>query len=359
MQLDSVLGQQIGQGTTQMASITQRNGSLRVRIHRKDSKSISKSFKTHSEALDWLKKTEAKLQLGIYEESCTKANIDPKMSFSAAVEKYLKTHSINKASHRDEVYILQKLCKRWSSKGLNDLQKQDFARLKDDLIANSRAASTINHYLNALSQLYQVAINEWGLKICNPIEGIKRIREPSGRMKRLPYEAEQILFEECQRKGMIQLKHLIVLAIETGMRQGEILSMRWKDVDLKNRRILLQHTKNGDSRQVPLTTRAKQTLEQLVCKDNKEPVFTQCHWVLRKQFSRLIKNLATSNERSYFNGLRFHDLRHEALSRLSDRGLNVIELAYISGHKTLAMLRRYTHPCHKSLIEKLDKINEN
>lgn len=339
-----------------MASITQRNGSFRVRIQRKDNKPISKSFKTHSEALDWLKRIEAQLQLGIYEESCAKAHIDSKMSFSVAVEKYLKSHSIHKASHRDEVYILQNLCKRWSTKDLGDIQKQDVARLKDDLIANSRAASTINHYLNALSQLYQTSINEWGLKVSNPIEGIKRIREPSGRMKRLPQEAEQILLEECQRKGMIQLKHLITLAIETGMRQGEILSMRWEDVDLKNRRVLLLHTKNGDSRQVPLTTRAKETLEQLVCKDNKELIFSQCHWVLRKQFSKLIKNLATSDERSYFNGLRFHDLRHEALSRLSDKGLNVIELAHISGHKTLAMLRRYTHPCHISLIQKLDKI---
>jgi integrase len=340
-----------------MASITQRNGSFRVRIHRKDKKPISKSFKTHSEALDLVKKTEAQLQLGIYEEPCTKAHIDPKMSFSTAVEKYLKSHSIHKASHRDEVYILQNLCKRWPTKGLGDIQKQDVACLKDDLIANSRAASTINHYLNALSQLYQAAINEWGLKASNPIEGIKRIREPSGRMKRLPQEAEQILLKECQRKGMIQLKHLITLAIETGMRQGEILSMHWEDIDLKNRRIVLRHTKNGDSRQVPLTTRAKETLEQLVCEDNKELPFTQCHWVLRKQFSRLIKNLANSDKCNYFNGLRFHDLRHEALSRLSDKGLNVIELAHISGHRTLAMLRRYTHPCHRSLIDKLDKIN--
>ena len=339
-----------------MASITQRNSSFRVRIHRKDNKLISKSFKTHSEALDWLKKTEAQLQLGIYEDPYARPHIDPKMSFSTAVEKYLKSHSIHKASHRDEVYILQNLCKRWSTKGLGDIQKQDVARLKDDLIANSRAASTINHYLNALSQLYQAALNEWGLKVSNPIEGIKHIREPSGRMKRLPQEAEQILLEECQKKGMIQLKYLITLAIETGMRQGEILAIRWEDVDLKNRRILLRHTKNGDSRQVPLTARAKETLEQLVCKDNRELVFTQCHWALRKQFSRLIENLASFNEQDYFSGLRFHDLRHEALSRLSDKGLNVIELAHISGHRTLTMLRRYTHPCHISLIQKLDKI---
>lgn len=339
-----------------MASITQRNSSFRVRIHRKDNKPISKSFKTQSEALDWLKRIEAQLQLGIYEEPCTKAHINPKMNFGVAVEKYLKSHSIHKVSHRDEAYILKILSKRWYKKLLEDVGKHEIANLKDDLITQNRAASTINHYLNALSQLYQVAINEWGLKISNPIEGIKRIPEPSGRMKRLSREAEQILLEECQKNGHDQLRHLVIIAIETGMRQGEILSMRWEDVDLMNRHIFLRHTKNGDSRQVPLTTRAKETLEQLKCKDENELVFTQCHWVLRKQFSRVVKSLASTDENSYFCGLRFHDLRHEALSRLSDKGLNVIELAHISGHRTLAMLRRYTHPCHVSLLQKLDKI---
>ncbi len=141
------------------------------------------------------------------------------------------------------------------------------------------------------------------------------------------------------------------------MRQGEILSMRWEDVDLVNRRVLLRQTKNGDSRQVPLTTRAKETLTHLMNSKCKELVFPQCHWVLRKQFSRVVRDLAGKDNKNPFIGLRFHDLRHEALSRLSDKGLNVIELAHISGHRTLSMLRRYTHPCHQSLIKKLDKIN--
>ncbi len=340
-----------------MASITRRNGSYRVRIHRIDNKPISRSFKTESEAQEWLRKTEAQLELGIYEEPQKKSHVYLNMGFVEAVEKYLTSHSIRKATHRDEACILRILSKRWNSKTLEEISKQEITSLKDELIAHNKAASTINHYLNALSQLYQVAINEWGLKLSNPIAGIKRIPEPSGRMKRLPKEAEQLLLEECQRKGYNQLNHLITLAIETGMRQGEILSMRWEDVDLANRRVLLRQTKNGDSRQVPLTTRAKETLMQLKNSKYKELAFHQCNWVLRKQFSRVIRELAAKDDKNPFIGLRFHDLRHEALSRLSDKGLNVIELAHISGHKTLSMLRRYTHPCHKSLIDKLDKTN--
>ncbi len=339
-----------------MASITRRNGSYRVRINRKNNKPISRSFKTESDAQEWLRKTQAQLELGIYEAPQKKAHIHLKMRFVEAVEKYLASHSIRKASYRDEACILRILSKHWNSKTLEEIGKQEITSLKDELIAHNKAASTINHYLNALSQLYQVSINEWGLKLVNPIAGIKRIPEPSGRMKRLPKEAERILLEECQRKGYNQLHHLITFAIETGMRQGEILSMCWEDIDLGNRRVLLRHTKNGDSRQVPLTTRAKETLTQLINSKCKDLVFPQCHWILRKQFSRVVRDLAAKDNKNPFIGLRFHDLRHEALSRLSDKGLNVIELAHISGHRTLSMLRRYTHPCHISLIKKLDKI---
>ncbi|NBT86617.1 MAG: site-specific integrase, partial [Alphaproteobacteria bacterium] len=184
----------------------------------------------------------------------------------------------------------------------------------------------------------------------NPMLRIKKLKEPRGRVRFLSDEEREKLMQACKESQSQFLYLLVVLAISTGARKMELCSLNWEDVDLKNRRILLQQTKNGDSRQVPLTTRAKETLEQLVCKDNRELVFTQCHWALRKQFSRLIKNLASFNGQDCFSGLRFHDLRHEALSRLSDKGLNVIELAHISGHRTLVMLRRYTHPCHRSLI---------
>ena len=339
-----------------MASITQRNNAFRVRIFRKDQKSIAKSFGSELAAAEWSKKTQDQLRLGLYQEG-TKNHVNPRVTFREAIEKYIPAHSIHKGNHKTEAGILSILANRWEGKNLSAISKQDIVLLKDDLLAKGRAASTVNHYLNALSQLYQIASNEWGLKLSNPIVGIKRMSEPQGRMKRLSIEAESALLSYCNLNGFDYLANIIVIAIETGMRSGEILSMRWEDVDFVNRRALLRHTKNGDSRQVPLTNRAKQILEQLSSKETDELVFEPCRWAIRRHFAKAVKQSAKSHKgaQNPFIGLRFHDLRHEALSRLSDKGLNVIEIAHISGHRTLTMLKRYTHPCHQTLLQKLDR----
>jgi integrase len=338
-----------------MASITQRSGSYRVRIFRKNDKPISKSFSSEPEAIQWLKKTQAQLELGLYQEEI-KNQVNLKVEFGEAVEKYIPAHSVHKGNHKTEAGILRILASRWEGRCLNTICKQDIVLLKDELLAKGRAASTVNHYLNALSQLYQIAINEWGLKLTNPITGIKRMSEPPGRMKRLSVEAEATLLACCHELHLDYLADIIAVAIETGMRCGEILSMRWEDMDFINRRVLLRDTKNGDSRQVPLSSRVKRILEQLSSKDTGDLVFPYCRWTIRRHYTRVVKQSAKAHKgvQNPFIGLRFHDLRHEALSRLSDKGLNVIELAHISGHKTLSMLRRYTHPNHETLLKKLD-----
>ena len=340
-----------------MASITQRNSSYRVRIFRKNDKPISKSFASELEATRWLKKTQAELELGLYKDE-VKSHMNTQMGFKEAAERYIISHSIHKANYRSETGILRILANRWADERLTTIGKQDIVLLKNDLLTKGRAASTINHYLNALSQLYQIAINEWGLKVMNPITGIKRMSEPQGRIKRLPRDAETFLLDQCYKLNLGYLSDIIAIAIESGMRCGEILSMQWEDVDLVNRRVLLRRTKNGDSRQVPLSFKAVKILEQLQNKKEDNFVFPYSRWSIRRHFTKAIKNAekAYKGSQNPFIDLRFHDLRHEALSRLSDKGLNTIELAHISGHKTLSMLRRYTHPCHTTLLHKMDEV---
>jgi integrase len=220
-----------------MASITQRSSSFRVRIFRKNDKPINKSFGSEQEAAQWLKKTQAQLELGLYEDE-VKNHVNLKVGFREAVEKYIPAHSVHKGNHKTEAGILRILAIRWEGRSLSTINKQDIVLLKDELLAKGRAASTVNHYLNALSQLYQIAINEWGLKVTNPITGIKRMSEPQGRMKRLSIEAETTLLTCCHQLNLDYLADIIEVAIETGMRCGEILSMRWEDVDfIKPRKI--------------------------------------------------------------------------------------------------------------------------
>ena len=134
------------------------------------------------------------------------------------------------------------------------------------------------------------------------------------------------------------------------------MGLTWADVDLANRKAYLHQTKNGEPRQVPLTLQAIAVLEAL--SRDEQRVFPMGMDTLRSQFKR-VKTHAKDKWNGVginpFDDLQFHDLRHEALSRLSDAGLNVIELSHISGHRTLAMLKRYMHPSHEAIFLKLDR----
>jgi integrase len=200
--------------------------------------------------------------------------------------------------------------------------------------------------------------NEWDLPIPNPIKGIKRMPQSKGRTKRINGVTEQLLLGSCDTLSLTLLRSIVQFAIQTGMRRGELMGLKWNDIDLPNRRAYLHTTKNGEPRQVPLTQKAIAILQSIIRDDQEDRVFPMSMNVLRNQYERARTYSAVKwNESGAnpFDGLRFHDLRHEALSRLSDAGLNVIELSHISGHKTLAMLKRYTHPSHEAIFAKLDK----
>lgn len=147
------------------------------------------------------------------------------------------------------------------------------------------------------------------------------------------------------------MKALLIVAIETGMRRGEILGLRWSDISHNRRVITLTMTKNGSGREVPLSPRAFDVLAEWKTQADvdQQRVFPMAPGSLEQAWYRLLL-------RADVGGLRFHDLRHEAVSRLFERGLNVIEVSSISGHKELRMLRRYTHLSADDLVSRLGKV---
>src|SRR6516164_7441564 len=158
-----------------------------------------------------------------------------------------------------------------------------------------------------------------------------------------PGELEKLL-KACEASRCRWLPAVIQLAVETGMRRSELLAMRWDDVDLEARTVVLRNTKNGFQRTVPLSTRALN-----VIKDTPRcgpTVFAISANALRLAWERL-------RRRAGVLGLRFHDLRHEAVSRFFERGLNIPEVAMISGHRDPRMLFRYTHPKPEEVAAKL------
>ncbi|MBT8549993.1 site-specific integrase [Polynucleobacter paneuropaeus] len=286
--------------------------------------------------------------------------VDKVISFKEAAEHYITTHSIHKKIVRCESSRLRILIKRWGQLPVEQVDKFAVLTLRDDLLKLGRSGETINHYFNTISKLFQMLEGDWDLAIPNPIKGIKRMPAPQGRTKRVNAKMEELLLASCHELSMPLLSSIIRFAIETGMRRGELMGLKWTDIDLPNRRAYLHTSKNGEPRQVPLTQKAIAVLQGLD-KEDVDQVFPMSLNVLRNQYERARGHAKERwNELGInpFIDLRFHDLRHEALSRLSDAGLNVIELSYISGHKTLGMLKRYTHPCHQAIFSKLDSHSE-
>ena len=162
--------------------------------------------------------------------------------------------------------------------------------------------------------------------------------------RRLRQEEISAFWNAVERARAPWVKPFVVLAIETGMRRGELLSITWSDVDLSSRVVRLHLTKNGHERTVPLTPVAVQTLSSLPTPDDR--VFPVTTVAVRQAWVRLV-------ERAGIRDLRLHDLRHEAVSRFFELGLSTPEVAMISGHRDARMLMRYTHLRPAAIAAKL------
>ena len=339
-----------------MATIQHRNNSYRVRVKQAGTSTLSKTFKTRAEALQWAKYIEAQLTLNLHVKNLPKTEV--RRSFSEAAQAYIAGHSIHKKIVRSETYRLHILMKRWEGLSLQEVDKKAVICLRDELVSSGRANDTVNHYFNTISKLFQMVAAEWDMEIPNPIKGLKRMTPAKGRTKRLNPTMESLFITACNTLNYFLLRAIIGFAIQTGMRRGEIMALTWADINLQEQKAYLHTSKNGRPRQVPLSKHAVQILSTL-SKDSSGKVFPMTLGCLRTQFERarsLAKDMWLEAGANPFESLRFHDLRHEALSRLSDGGLNTIELSCISGHKTLAMLARYTHPSHEAILRKLENM---
>lgn len=219
--------------------------------------------------------------------------------------------------------------------------------MKLGAIHRTVSSATVIRELNTLAHAIDVGRKEWGLHLTiNPVRMIRRPVPPRGRDRRFDEGEEQRLLDAIDLGRSPYMRPLMVLAVETAMRQGELLSLTWSDVDFDKRVAHLDMTKNGESRDVPLSTRAAQALHELKAMQIDDRVVPSTRSAVQQAWGHL-------RVRAGIPDLRFHDLRHEGVSRLLERGLNVIEAATISGHKELRMLQRYSHLRASDLVDRL------
>ncbi|STJ26339.1 Shufflon-specific DNA recombinase [Escherichia coli] len=277
-----------------------------------------------------------------------------KMTISRALDKYLKTVSIHKKGHLQEFYRVN-VIKRHpiAERYMDDITTVDIANYRDQRLAqiNPRTGrqitgNTVRLELALLSSLFNIARVEWGTCRMNPVELVRKPKISSGRDRRLTSGEERRLSRYFKEKNQA-LYVIFHLALETAMRQGEILSLRWEHVDLQHGVAHLPTTKNGAPRDVPLSRKARNYLQMLPTQLNGN-IFSYTSSGFKSAWRTALQELKIEN-------LHFHDLRHEAISRFFELGtLNVIEVAAISGHRSLNMLKRYTHLRAYQLVSKLD-----
>ncbi|WP_433704115.1 site-specific integrase [Paraburkholderia sacchari] len=335
-----------------MAGIWKRGNFWRAEIRRVGYPSQWRTFDTKAEAEAWARRLESEMDRGTFVDR-TEAE---RNTFGDLLQRYAREVSPLKKGAADEILRIKKVCRDPIAKyRVAALSGKLFADYRDRRLAGDAqhrpvTGSTVSRELTLLSHVLNVARREWGIHLdINPVSVIRRPRENRARNRRLsPGEEQRILsaltfsprddqgrFSEggCRNEWALPA---VILAIETAMRRGEILSLSWDDVFLKERFVRLHDTKNGEARDVPLSSRAVQTLESLVRHESGR-VFPITGEALKRVFIRACVRAGVEN-------LHFHDLRHEATSRIAERLDNILELSSVTGHKTVQMLKRYYHP---------------
>jgi integrase len=305
------------------------SGSWQAMVRRKGDKVLSKTFLVKAHAEKWARQIEIQLESGAF----INQSALEKITFSELAYKYKIEITPQKKGHIQESYRIDTLCKQFGNRSLATILPKDIALYRDSLLHKGLSGGTVTHELNLLSKIFDTAIRDWGMPLqTNPVTPIRKPKKSRPRNRRLETnELERLLLELRSTEEMIDI---VLLATETAMRRSELLSLEWAKINLKDRTVNLSDTKNGCSREVPLSPKAVMIIKAIPQRSDK--VFNTKPCSVSHAFNRACVRAGIKN-------LRFHDLRHEGTTRFFELGLNTMEVSTITGHKSLAMLARYTH----------------
>ena len=339
-----------------VATFRKRSGSWQAIVKKKGFGQLARTFDTKAEAEAWAKVAESEMVRGVFVSRAEAENT----SLSEALDRYLREVSVNKKSHRTEKIYAETWKRALGSRSLASITSTDLAKYRDNRLKEV-SENMVRLELALLSHLFTIAIKEWGMTgLTNPVFQIRKPKLPQGRDRRLlPGELDRIL----SASDSPVLSALVRFAIEAGARRGEISRMTWDLVDLKKRTAILSETKNGEKRTVPLSTEAVRILSGLARRidgkvwgmkpDSITQAFLRSLARARRLYEKECEERKEKPDPPYLVDLTFHDLRHEATSRFFEKGLNPMQVAAITGHKTLQMLKRYTHLKAEDLAEML------
>lgn len=336
-----------------MATLRKRNGKWQAQVRRAGLAPRVHTFLTKADAQRWIRQTELELDR-------TALAFDPaaleRMTVADLITRYRAEVTPGKRGKRDETKRLDVFLEYpWAALPLAKATAQVFARHRDQR-ARVVKPGTIIRELGLLRAIFETARREWDIPLLeNPLAKVRKPKAPQGRDRRLRAGELRTVLDAAAGCRNDWLVPCIRLAVETGMRRGEILAVRKGDVDVAQALLTIPETKTGISRRIPLTDAAVALFEDRMCADMVTtdllfPVSANAFRLAWERYKRRASRVSPE-----IASLRFHDLRHEAISQFFEWGLSVPEVATISGHRDLRMLFRYTHLKPEDIRTKLQK----
>ena len=325
-----------------MASIYKRNGKWRVEIRKIGSKGIHKSFIVKDEAIRFARETEVKIEQGLYQD----LTLAKTTNLKDVLAQYRDRVSINKKGYEQERYKINKIIR-------SDIADKTLSQLTPlvlfEYIEQQKklyTASTVNKSITIVNLALNFAERFLGISLNkNPLKFIKRLKESQFIGQVIEQHEEVLLLKHAEFSKLYWLKTAIILGIDCGLRRGEILKLKAEDVNFKNNTAVLKDTKNGETREIGLSSRAIKELKKL-------PVSID---------GKLFPCKRSDTFTFYYNQLkrwsgvkkRFHDTRHTFASRSTTSGWSITEIAAQGGWKQLQVLKRYTHIKAEYLAKKM------
>jgi len=322
-----------------VGNIRKRHGKFQAQVRREGVTPIYKTFTNKKDAVVWVRGIEARIDAGETNVSAPKAT-----TLAHLLCRYSKEVTPAKKGCDPEQRRLSRLLRDpISATPLSKLSSAKLAEFRDRRVHDGVRAAQYDLIL--IKHCIKIARLEWGVPMpSNPVDAVRipnGIKRRERRLRDGEYDALKDAAKSCKNT---LIWPMVDFAIETGMRRSEILSLRWENLSDQRRVATLPDTKNGSKRDVPLTLKAAQVIANLPA--HAENIFPTSDYAVRHAWDRLVK-------RAGIEDLRFHDLRHEAVSRFFEMGLIVPEVALISGHKDYRMLARYTHMTAENVLDKL------
>lgn len=321
-------------------------------------KPVVETFKRRTDAKKWANRTENEILEGRFAGHSEAT----KHTMAETIDRYIKSEIPKKSDSQNRENQLKIIRGIIGEKKLSEVTPAVIVELRDELREDrlrgkgQRSNATLNRLMAALSHVFTVAARDWQWTTENPVASIQKLKEPKGRVRYLDDEERARLLEVTKENPTLHL--LVVLALSTAARRGELLGLKWKDVDLKQGRALLHQTKNGERRVLALTGYALKLLKahNKVRQFDSELVFPNpANGAKSLPLDFIWKQARAKAELQDF---RFHDLRHSAASYLAMDGASVPELAAVLGHKTLSMVKRYSHLSEDHTATVVAKMNK-